>query len=113
VNHDKSIVVTITVTCYSWAPPGGDPLFSCGAIFRPPHPHEFGPVFEMALEVWSSFSHHILAAERRLNCRSFDSHMRSKLLQCGEDTPYRRCITRPHSRDEHWTGLVSTRQYTL
>jgi len=28
----------------------------------------------------------LLAAERGLSCRSFDSHMRSKLLQCGEDT---------------------------
>jgi len=49
------------------------------------HPYEFVPVFEMVLEALSSFSHHILAAERGLNCRSFDSHMRSK-LQCGEDT---------------------------
>jgi len=40
----------------------------------------------MVLDVLSSFSHHILAAERGLNCRSFDSHMRSKLLQCSEDT---------------------------
>jgi len=30
--------------------------------------------------------HPVLAAERGLNCRSFDSHLRSKLLQCGEDT---------------------------
>jgi len=28
--------VTITVTCYSWAPSSGDHLFSCGAISRPP-----------------------------------------------------------------------------
>jgi len=28
--------VTITVTCYSWAPSGGDHLFTCGAIFWPP-----------------------------------------------------------------------------
>jgi len=26
-------VVTITVTCYSWAPSSGDHLFTCGAIF--------------------------------------------------------------------------------
>jgi len=31
------LVVTITVTCYSWAPSSGDHLFSCGAISRPPH----------------------------------------------------------------------------
>jgi len=40
----------------------------------------------MVLEVKSSFSHHMLAAERGINYRSFGSHMRSKLLQCGEDT---------------------------
>jgi len=28
-------VVTITVTCYLWAPSGGDYLFTCGAIFPP------------------------------------------------------------------------------
>jgi len=37
VNYDDSLVVTITVTCYSWAPSSGDHLFSCGAISRPPH----------------------------------------------------------------------------
>jgi len=37
VNYDNSLVVTITVTCYSWAPSSGDRLFSCGAISRPPH----------------------------------------------------------------------------
>jgi len=30
-------VVTITVTCYSWAPSSCDHLFTCGAIFWPPH----------------------------------------------------------------------------
>jgi len=29
--------VTITVTCYSWAPSSGDHLFTCDAIYRPPH----------------------------------------------------------------------------
>jgi len=29
-------VATITVTCYSWAPSGGDHLFTCGAIFWMP-----------------------------------------------------------------------------
>jgi len=37
VNYDNSLVVTITVTCYSWAPSSGDHLISCGAISRPPH----------------------------------------------------------------------------
>jgi len=37
VNYDNSLVVTITVTCYSWAPSSGDHLFSCSAISRPPH----------------------------------------------------------------------------
>jgi len=36
VNYDNSLVVTITVTCYSWAPSSGDHLFTCGAIYRPP-----------------------------------------------------------------------------
>jgi len=29
--------VTIIVTCYSWAPFSGDPLFACGATFWPSH----------------------------------------------------------------------------
>jgi len=33
VNYDNSLVVTITVTCYSWEPSSGDHLFTCGAIF--------------------------------------------------------------------------------
>jgi len=37
VNYDNSLVVTITVTCYPWAPYSGDHLFTCGAIYRPPH----------------------------------------------------------------------------
>jgi len=36
VNYDNSLVVTITVTCYSRAPSSGDPLFSSGTIYRPP-----------------------------------------------------------------------------
>jgi len=36
VNHDDSLVVTITVTCYSWAASSGDHLWTCGAIFWPP-----------------------------------------------------------------------------
>jgi len=37
VNYDNSLVVTITVTCYSWASSSGDHLFTCGTISRPPH----------------------------------------------------------------------------
>jgi len=37
VNYDNSLVVTITVTCDSWAPSSGDHSFTCGAIYRPPH----------------------------------------------------------------------------
>jgi len=50
VNYDNSLVVTITVTCYSWAPSRGDHLFTCGAIYRPPqctlnvNPKHFGKV---------------------------------------------------------------------
>jgi len=35
VNYDNSLVVTITLTCYLWAPSSGDHLFTCGAIARP------------------------------------------------------------------------------
>jgi len=35
-HYDNSLVVTITVTCYLWAPSSGDHLFTCGTIFRPP-----------------------------------------------------------------------------
>jgi len=38
VTYDNSLVVTVTVTSYAWAPTSGDHLFSCGAISRPPHP---------------------------------------------------------------------------
>jgi len=37
VNYDNSLVVTITVTCCSWALSSGNHLFSCGTIYRPPH----------------------------------------------------------------------------
>jgi len=38
MNSDLSFVVTtITATCYSWASSSGDHLFTCGAIYRPPH----------------------------------------------------------------------------
>jgi len=36
MNYDNSLVVTIIVTCYSWAPSSGDHVFTCGAIFWPP-----------------------------------------------------------------------------
>jgi len=35
VNYDNSLMVTITVTCCSWAPSSGNHLFTCGAIYRP------------------------------------------------------------------------------
>ena len=37
MNYDNSLVVTITVTCNLWAPYNGDHLFTCGAIYLPPH----------------------------------------------------------------------------
>jgi len=45
VNYDNSLVVTITVTCYSWAPSSGEHLFTCGAIYRPPHMSDFSSQF--------------------------------------------------------------------
>jgi len=35
VNYDNSLVVTITVAFYLWAPFIDDHLFTCGAISRP------------------------------------------------------------------------------
>jgi len=48
----------------------------------------------------------IFAAERGFHCGSFDSHMRSKLLWCGEDTHTlsHRCMTHDRKRQ-----LVSLR----
>jgi len=37
VNYDNSLVLTITVTCNLWVPSSGDHLFTCGAIYLPPH----------------------------------------------------------------------------
>jgi len=37
VKCNNSLVVTITVTCYSRVPSSGGHLFTCGAIFWPPH----------------------------------------------------------------------------
>ena len=36
-------MVTITVTCYSWAPSSGDHLFTCGAIFWSPQMYPSHP----------------------------------------------------------------------
>jgi len=36
VSYDNSLVVSITVTCNSWAPSSGDHLFTCGAIYLLP-----------------------------------------------------------------------------
>ena len=44
MNYDNSLVVTVTVTCYSWAPSSGDHLFTCGAISGPPH-LQFGKTY--------------------------------------------------------------------
>jgi len=40
VNYDNSLVMTITVTCYSWASSSGVHLFTYGAIFWPPQSTE-------------------------------------------------------------------------
>jgi len=47
VNYDNSLVVTITLTCNSWAPSSGDYLFSWGPISRPLHSN-FDPFFTLA-----------------------------------------------------------------
>jgi len=47
VIYDNSLVVTITVTCCSWAPSSGDHLFTCGAIYGPPH--ELSPFYRYSL----------------------------------------------------------------
>ena len=35
-DYDNPLVVTVTVTCYSWSPSSGDHLFAYGPIFWPP-----------------------------------------------------------------------------
>jgi len=67
VNYANSLVVTITVTCNLWTPSSGDHLFTCGAIYLPPHtqsqfaiesvfPHNFFAIYqalgEYAQNVW-------------------------------------------------------------
>jgi len=37
MNYDLFVVMTITMTCYLWAPSTGDHLVACGAISRPLH----------------------------------------------------------------------------
>jgi len=37
VKYYKSVVVTITVTCYLWAPSNGDHFLACGGFSKPPH----------------------------------------------------------------------------
>jgi len=51
VNCNNSLVVTITVTCYLWAPSIGDHLFTCGAISRQPQMVNYRPV-SRALRDW-------------------------------------------------------------
>jgi len=41
VNYDNSLVATITVTRCLWGPSSGDHLFTCGAIYLPPHHFPF------------------------------------------------------------------------
>jgi len=41
VTFDYSLVVTIAVTCYLWAPSTGDHFFKCGVISWPPHKGAF------------------------------------------------------------------------
>jgi len=51
MNYDNSFVVTITVTCYLWAPSSGDHLFACGAISRPPHSVEHTPILPICIAI--------------------------------------------------------------
>jgi len=39
VNYDNSLVVTTTVTCYSWAPSSGDHLFTSPGRHNTQPPH--------------------------------------------------------------------------
>jgi len=63
VNYDNSLVVTTTVTCNLWAPSSGDNLFTCGAIYLPPHVplhwatqlHSHAVVFFKFFFWWASF----------------------------------------------------------
>jgi len=50
VKYDNSLVVTITVTCYSWASSSGDQLFTCGAIYLPPHGQQVDRINQLIAE---------------------------------------------------------------
>jgi len=57
MDYDNSLVVTITVTCDLWAPSTGDHLFTCGAIFRPPH---YTRSIESESSDWDNFVRYFL-----------------------------------------------------
>jgi len=71
VNYDNSLVVTITVTCYSRAPSNGDHLFTCGAIYRPLHRWLIS--FRSSEKSWK-----IMSQQTQLNC--FDNYGRGVRL---------------------------------
>ena len=51
MNYDNPLVVTITVTCNLWAPSSGDHLFTCGAVYLPPH-KALGTLVKSAHKNW-------------------------------------------------------------
>jgi len=55
VNYDKSLVVTITMTCDLWAPCSGDTLFACGAISRPPQESSRDPLLRISVSIVLGF----------------------------------------------------------
>jgi len=80
VNYDNSLVVTITVTCYSWAPSSGDHLFSCGAISRPPHiPVKFAQSYE---KIWIQHFQQFIGICIKSNVTTGHKNVKHEALYC-------------------------------
>ena len=53
----STALVTITLTCYLWAPSTGDHLFTCGAFSRPPHHFPFHTFEALSLVIYRLLMH--------------------------------------------------------
>jgi len=62
--------VTIAMTCYSWTPSSGDHLFTCAAIFWPPHTLPTPQVWFKHQLSWTPFVFVVLCrwTQNYLNC---------------------------------------------
>ena len=69
MNYDNPLVVTITVTCNLWAPSSGDHLFTCGAVYLPPH-KALGTLVKSAHKNWKK------AKEDKFCALAFDAFLK-------------------------------------